>query len=155
MKYDQPHILIEKALDTHDCVLSLIKLLNNENTAIEAALNLSEIKDERALPFIVEKFKENKKIEFAYCLTQFNCENYLVDLVLMSFDLPLSHQQHMLEIINGTYLNKEQLLNVKNIIENKEQNTNNVISMTHKNFMKNLLSIYKLHEKNLKIKSYI
>lgn len=117
MHYDQPHIQIERALQQKDPVKALIELLPVKETCIEAALNLAEIADQRAVVPIFTQFKINKEEALSYALTHFNCAAIAKDLLDISITSRKEVQEHLLEILNGSVFSAQKAKNLQSRLE--------------------------------------
>lgn len=140
MLYDQPHILIEQALASKHSTKDLIKLLAQEETMVEAALNLAQNAEEKALKPIFETFKRTKHPALSFALTHFNCTSIAQDILDISTTVTQESQEHFLIILNGTTFSN----NLGNKIQNKistlveKEKNSKVTFISNKSFLSSI-----------------
>lgn len=140
MLYDQPHILIEQALASKNSTKELIKLLAQEDTMVEAALNLAQTSEEKALKPIFDAFKRTKHPALSFALTHFNCTPIVKDILDISTTVTQESQEHFLTILNGTTFSNNLGKQIKNKITalvDKEKNSK-VTFISNKSFLSSI-----------------
>lgn len=137
MQYDQPHIQIEKALLQSDPVKHLIELLKTKDTCVEAALNLAEMADQRAVVPIFKQFKINQEEALSHALTHLNCAAIAREILELSLSVKKESQAHFLEILNGSVFSeqKAKILKVRLDKLRAVESISKVRGITNKRFL--------------------